>query len=153
MDAEEWNAAAQWVIAGIALFAAGVAIVQARGANRDARQAHRVADESRASFERIANALEAQGKGIDVPPVTFSIESRGRDCYVLRNLGPQTATNVRVDPFPDALVSGELADNGLQLAPMQSTQFLVAPSMGDDPINELSVRCDEIAGPAILPLP
>lgn len=153
MTADAWNAVAQWVIAGIALIAAAIAVRQARGANRDATQAHKIADESRLAFERIADALEAQRVGADVPPVSFSLERRGRDSYTLRNLGPKPATNVRLDPLPAGVLTHGLDGEPMSLPPMQGQRLLIAPTFGSGLIDEITVRCDEIAGPIIMPLP
>lgn len=158
MDASGWAALAAWV----GLIPVGIAAVKAlKGAGvaeRRALRAEERAEEAVTQFERMADALDRladanAGRSAlrSVAPVEFQIERRSKNGYSLRNLGPETATNVVVDAS-ELPLSRDLPD-GITLAPMQSHALLLLGAWQAPLPAELKVSCDQFDEQIHVPVP
>ncbi|WP_144420148.1 hypothetical protein [Micromonospora haikouensis] len=142
-----WENVATLVIALAALVVSGVS---AGYSKRSADASKRSAD----AAERQAAAAEA---AIPPPPPTVAwqvLPGRGKNSYVLRNVGTQTAVNVEVDKMNSVLrpIGGSGLDVA-ELAPGESIRFLVLTSMQLPTLGEINVRWKGSGGWVIVPLP
>lgn len=162
-----WGDVPAWVAIGLTAVG-GIATWRA---NRNANKASESAAEARAgtasleeSLEKIAQIMAARPAPAistssepprrirgGAPPVAFNIEYAARNTYRLRNLGPMPATRVTVSH--DGIVISRDLPNMIDMPPMMSVTFMIIPAAGVPVPGELIVYCEELAEPAIVPLP
>lgn len=131
---------------------------QARKALSAAEEARAGADSLEVSLQRIAEIMSrrepaaARGSAAAEPTVAFNIEYVRGALYRLRNLGPSTATNVAIEVPPTGVIN-RMPESPTVLPPFGSVQFFVAPSFAHPVPGEITVTCDELDGPIVVPMP
>lgn len=94
--------------------------------------------------------------GTALPPVEpdevqWTLERRGKQSYLLRNVGTATASGVHIDRDRTTPIVRNLPENAT-VRPGESVQFLMAPTFGNPLPGEVWVEWDDHA-PLSIPLP
>lgn len=162
MDWLQWGDVAGWLAVVLALISAGWATVNSRIARKDASRAIEATERQAAAQERQMEAQERlvaifderlsaaqEGTAVDAPAVTFELEYVDGKAYVLRNMGTQEATDVRIEGL-DSLIVRNLPDR-VKLGPLQGYRFLVFRHMGSIEPTEIRVTARQMPQPQVLP--
>lgn len=84
------------------------------------------------------------------PTVGWTLTWAGKQLFVLRNIGTETATGVTVTASTGRLTN---APQGVEVQAGASVNFLISGGIGDPTPNEISVSWDGMVEPALVPMP
>ncbi|MYX34380.1 MULTISPECIES: hypothetical protein [unclassified Streptomyces] len=171
--AVEVGDAATWGSTLVALLVAVTAWLQGRKAKADQEEQARVQREAidlahrqTEAGERRAFAVEqmlgqliaTHGLRPSAPPqprpssVEWMLERRGKHVYLLRNVGNDTATGVRVDPSGMPSIASNLPEDAI-VRPGESLDFLMAASLATPLPREICVSWNLGGDPVAVPVP
>lgn len=149
---------------GVSLLALKYQRESAQAAKRAVEEAARSADASEASAQAgVRSALAAERSAVAAeqvveieslrdmqPTVGWTLTRAGKQLFVLRNIGTETATGVTVTASTGRLTN---APQGVEVQADASVSFLISGGMGDPAPNEVSVSWDGMVQPALVPVP
>lgn len=132
---------------GIQQEAVEVAMVTAEAANR----ANWLAEQRLLAEVSGGQLGEAVKK--DRPDVSWLLARRGKNTYVLRNVGSETATHVRIDPESISAIVRALPVDAT-IRPQESAEFMMVGALGAPVPNEIYVFSEGYeADPQVVAVP
>jgi hypothetical protein len=147
-----WGDAPGWV----ALVIAAIAFYEARKSRKASERSAAAAEDNAQAAGRSAEAAERTQdlaeQQASRPTVEWRLERRGKQDFVLRNVGPEAATGVWVDESKITAAAQDLP-SGEDIPGHGSVEFMMlATDEGPIP-NEIWVTWDGATAPVAVPVP
>jgi hypothetical protein len=140
----------------VSLFSLGIQRESARAATLSAEEAKRAnwLTEQRLLHEVSVGGSSASVRGAnDQPDTEWLLTRRSKNTYVLRNVGNETATHVRVIPESVSSLHRNPPEDAT-IRPQESVEFLLIGAWGKPVPNEIMVASgDNDAAPQVVPVP
>lgn len=155
-----WAGVAVGAIAVIPAYVGiGAAWVRAGVADGRAERAEERAEGALEAYQRMADSLDRLASGqnrvtgadVEGPLVSFAVEWRGKNLYTLRNLGPETATEVTVTDEGLPVIAD--VPQRATLRPLEAYEMFLIATMGQGIPAQLIVTCAELNEPVVVPVP
>ncbi|MFC4048064.1 hypothetical protein ACFOY4_00060 [Actinomadura syzygii] len=159
----DWGDAPAWVAIAVSLmFSIAAFVVSIKGLTWQRMAAEAAvtsanADEQALALAQLQHELEQarseRSERLSEPPkVEWRLERRGKQKFVLRNVGTEMATGVTMDRSNLPYIAHE-APSGVAVRVGGSHEFLLAGTMGHPMPNEVWLSWDGQEEPVALPIP